>query len=115
MRHPQQWSCDAASALQLSRVAHVPWHVDRVVPRGGEARGDVARRSGRLAPRALGRAPLAALAAAAGPRAPAQERPQPPRQNAAGEARRIRPLRHHRSAATARLLRYRVSFEQFKQ
>lgn len=105
VRHPQQRSRDASAALQLARLAHVAGHVDRVVSRGGEARGDVAGRSGRLAPRALGRAPPAAPAARA---PPPHQRALAARQNSAREARRARPLRHHRSAETARLLRYSI-------
>lgn len=113
MRHPQQRARDAAAALQLARVAHVAGHVDCLVARGGEARGDVAGRSGRLAPRALGRTPLPALppAAAAAALALPLQRAQPPRQDAAHKARGERPLRHNRSAAAARLLRHRVSTE----
>lgn len=54
VRHPQQRSCDSSAAVQLAGIADVTGHVYRVFPRGGEARGDVAGRSGRLAPRALG-------------------------------------------------------------
>lgn len=109
---PQQRSHDAGAPVELSRVAHVAGHVDRVVPRGGEIRRDVAGRAGRLAPRALGRAPRAARLAVAAVviarTSPALERAQPTRQDAASATRRRYTLRHHRSAETARLLRYRV-------
>lgn len=118
VRHPQQRSCDAAAAVQLAGVTHIAGHFDSIVSRGGEARGYVAGRAGRLAPRALGRAPLPALlhlAAHPASRPLPLRRTQLARQNAAHQARRARPLRHYRSAASARLLRYHISVQcQFK-
>lgn len=111
MRNPQQRARDAAAALELAGVADITGHVDRVFPRGGEAGGDVAGRSGRLAPRALGRAAPAALAAGRA-RPPTPQRAQLARQDATSQTRRIRPLRHHRSAPAARLLRHSVPLKR---
>lgn len=104
LRDPQQRSRDSAPSLELSGVAHIARDLDRIFSRGGEARGDVAG-SGRLAPRALRRAvpPVAPR-----PRAPLQ-RPQLTRQDSSREARRVGPLRSHRSSPAARLLRYHFS------
>lgn len=60
MRHSQQRARDADATIELTRLVDVSGHVHRIVTRGGEAGGDVAGRSGRLAPRAIGRVPLAA-------------------------------------------------------
>lgn len=81
MRHPQQRARDADAPVELARVADVPGHVDCVVTCGGEAGGDVAGRSGRLASRALGRVPFTANAAhpATAPRSIALLRAQPAR------------------------------------
>lgn len=56
VRDPQQRAGDAREALQFTRVADVPRHFGGFVARGGEARHGVARCSGRLASRAVGRA-----------------------------------------------------------
>lgn len=103
VRHPQQRARDAAAAFQLARIADLARNFDRVFPRGGETRGDVAGCSGRLAPRALrgaARPPLAASVRAAPP-----QRAQPARQDVAREARGDGPLRADRAAAAARVLR----------
>lgn len=102
----QQRSRDTAQTLQLSRVAHISRDIDRVFPRGGEARGDVTGRSGRLAPRALGRA---AITSSHTPRTRPPQRPQPPRQDLARQERGTRPLRHYRPAPAEGLLRYNFS------
>lgn len=89
MRHSQQRARDADATIELARVVDVAGHVHRVVTRGGEAGGDVAGRAGRLAPRALGRVPLAAHSAhpAAAPRSVALLRAESARQDAAHQAR----------------------------
>lgn len=93
MCNPQQRSRHAAAALQLAGVAHLARHIGGLVARGGEARRDIARRSGRLASRPVGRAPHLTQAAQASPVAPAE------RQDVAREACGARSLRRDRSAA----------------
>lgn len=91
MRHSQQRARDADATIELARVVDVAGHVHRVVTRGGEAGCDVAGRAGRLAPRALGRFPLAAHSThpAAAPCALALLRTESARQDAAHQARRV--------------------------
>lgn len=95
VRYTQQWPPNADPALELARLPHLDGDVDSFLSYRGEARDHSARRSGRLAPVPLGRAAR-----------PAPRPARAPRQDAAHQARRQRPLRHHRSATAQNVLRY---------